>query len=111
MDKQVKQALKQLNFRWKAKHLNHIVENIVFKKRNISFLAINALFRQKTAKVEVSVLPFVNSYIISDFVPVQKNDNLRKKAEILLVAFSLDGYRPKVAGIGYQVRRKYQIVN
>lgn len=87
MDKQVKQALKQLNFRWKAKHLNHIAENIVFKKRNISFLAINALFRQKSAKVEESVLPFINSYIISDFVPVQKNDNLRKKADFLFFQF------------------------
>jgi len=55
MNKQVKLALKQLNFRWKAKHLNHIVENIVFKKRNISFLAINALFRQKSAKIEDSI--------------------------------------------------------
>jgi len=64
MNKQVELALKQLNFRWKAKHLNHIVENIVFKKRNISFLAIN--------------------------VPVQKNDNLRMVEGFLSVAFYLD---------------------
>jgi len=30
-------AIKQLNFKWLPKHLNHIAENIVFKKRNISF--------------------------------------------------------------------------
>ncbi len=90
MDKPIKAALKQLNFRWKAKHLNHITENIVFKKRNISFLAINALFRQKEITVVNSPLPFKGSYIIRGFVPIQKNDNLRKKAEILFVAFSLD---------------------
>ena len=37
---------KNPNFRWLPKHLHHITENIVFKNRNISFLAINALFRQ-----------------------------------------------------------------
>ncbi|MEM1122284.1 MAG: hypothetical protein AAGJ18_17695 [Bacteroidota bacterium] len=62
MDEQVFQALKQLNFRWRAKHLNHIAENIVFKKRNISSLAINALFRQEHIKVEDSSFPFKNSY-------------------------------------------------
>ncbi len=101
MDKQVKLALKQLNFRWKAKHLNHIVENIVFKKRNISFLAINALFRQKSAKVEDSILPFRDSYIISDFVPVQKNDNLRKKADVLFVTFSLDRHYNIIVSTAY----------
>jgi hypothetical protein len=30
-------AIKKLQFKWLPKHLNHIAENIVFKKRNISF--------------------------------------------------------------------------
>jgi len=33
---EIKSALKQPNIKWFAKHLNHIAENIVFKKRNIS---------------------------------------------------------------------------
>ena len=45
--KELENALKQPHFRWLPKFLNHIAENIVIKKRNISFLAINALFRQK----------------------------------------------------------------
>jgi len=90
MNKQVELALKQLNFRWKAKHLNHIVENIVFKKRNISFLAINALFRQKEKQVGPSKFSFKDSYIITGFVPVQKNDNLRMVEGFLSVAFYLD---------------------
>lgn len=92
MDKQIALALKQLNFRWKAKHLNHIVENIVFKKRNVSFLAINALFRQKEKHVGPSEYPFVNSFVIIGFVPIQKNDNLRKRAEMLKVMFRLDNH-------------------
>lgn len=101
MDKQVKAALKQLNFRWKAKHLNHIAENIVFKKRNISFLAINALFRQEEITVVNSPLPFKGSYIIRGFVPIQKNDNLRKKADVLFVAFSLDRHFNIIVSTAY----------
>ncbi len=101
MDKQVKTALKQLKFRWKAKHLNHIAENIVFKKRNISFLAINALFRQEEITVVNSKLPFKGSYIIRGFVPIQKNDNLRKKAGVLFVAFSLDRHFNIIVSTAY----------
>jgi len=67
-------AFKQLNFKWLPKHLNHIAENIVFKKRNISFLAINALFRLKEVKINSSDTPFSNSFIISGVVPLQAND-------------------------------------
>lgn len=44
---EIEEALKRLNFKWIPKHLYHIAENILFKKRNISFLAINYLFRNK----------------------------------------------------------------
>ena len=48
--KELKDILKQINFRWLPKHINHIAEHIVFDKRNISFLAINALFRSTDYK-------------------------------------------------------------
>jgi hypothetical protein len=65
-------------------------ENIIFEKRNISFLAINALFRSYDYRIEKSREPFKNSYMISGFVPLQDNDRLRLKAEALNVAFRLD---------------------
>jgi hypothetical protein len=83
-------AFKQLNFKWLPKHLNHIAENIVFKKRNISFLAINALFRQKDARINSSDMPFTNSFIISGIVPLQPNDKLRIKANKMSVIFRID---------------------
>ncbi len=83
-------AFKQLNFKWLPKHLNHIAENIVFKKRNISFLAINALFRQKDVKINSSEVPFTNSYIISGNVPLQANDKLRITANKMSVIFRID---------------------
>jgi len=83
-------AFKQLNFKWLPKHLNHITENIVFKKRNISFLAINAIFRQKDISVTSSEISFTNSFIISGFVPVQANDKLRTRAEKMSVIFRID---------------------
>ncbi len=86
----INNAFKQLNFKWLPKHLNHIAENIVFKKRNISFLAINALFRQKDIKITSSETPFINSYIISGNVPVQTNDKLRTKSDIITVIFRID---------------------
>ena len=43
---ELEKAFKQIHFKWLPKFLNHIAENIVIKKLNISFLAINALFRQ-----------------------------------------------------------------
>jgi hypothetical protein len=61
-------AIKKLQFKWLPKHLNHIAENIVFKKRNISFLAINALFRSKSEKVTVAEPPFINSFIIKGYI-------------------------------------------
>lgn len=57
----LKLALKQPVFRWLPKHLNHIAENIVIKKRNISFLAINALFRLKDYKVSKAAMPFAGA--------------------------------------------------
>jgi hypothetical protein len=83
-------AFKQLNFKWLPKHLNHIAENIVFKKRNISFLAINALFRQKDVNITASETPFTNSYVISGIVPIQANDKLRTKSDKLTVIFRID---------------------
>jgi len=83
-------AFKQLTFKWLPKHLNHIAENIVFKKRNISFLAINAIFRQKDVSITSSETSFVNSFIISGFVPVQPNDKLRTRAEKMSVIFRID---------------------
>lgn len=86
----IKIAIKQLNFKWLPKHLNHIAENIVFKKRNISFLAINALFRHPNAKVTTSNIPFADSFIISGFVPLLTNDKLRTIADKLSVVFRID---------------------
>jgi len=85
-------ALKELNFKWLPKHINHIAENIVFNKRNISFLAINAIFRQKDVSINTSEPLFTNSYIISGFVPLQKNDKLRTKAENMTVIFRIDEF-------------------
>lgn len=65
---EIKRALKQLNFRWLPKHLNHIAENIVLKQRNISFLAINYLFREAEYELFESKAPFKDSFIISGFV-------------------------------------------
>jgi len=84
---------KQINFKWLPKHINHIAEHIVFDKRNISFLAINALFRITDYKIEKSNKPFKDSYVISGFVPLQPNDRLRNKAEILNVVFRIDDYK------------------
>jgi len=83
-------ALKNLNFKWLPKHLNHIAENIVYKKRNISFLAINALFRQKNANIAQSETPFENSFVISGVVAVLPNDKLRLIDEKLTVIFRID---------------------
>lgn len=90
---ELENALKQLHFRWLPKFLNHIAENIVFKKRNISFLAINAIFRQKNMLLEKAPSPFVGSYFIKGFVPLQKNDNLRIKPEEMTVVFRLDNHQ------------------
>ncbi len=87
---ELSQALKQLKFRWLPKHLNHIAENIVLKHRNISFLAINYLFREVEYDLFECKVPFKNSFIISGFVPVQQNDNLRNKSENLSVVFRVD---------------------
>jgi hypothetical protein len=87
---EIKKILKQVNFKWLPKHINHIVEHIVFDKRNVSFLAINALFRIQDYTIEKSSEPFKNSYIISGFVPLQPNDKLRIRPEILNVVFRVD---------------------
>lgn len=85
------QILKAPQFKWLPKNLNHIAENIVFKKRNISFLAINAIFRQRqTHDIVDSPPPFEESYIIDDYVDVLPNDRLRTQAERLKVVFQVD---------------------
>jgi hypothetical protein len=89
--KNLQQALKQKTFRWLPKHLNHIAENIVFEKRNVSFLAINALFNQKKYDIIVGE-KFQDSYTIVGNVPVLPNDNLRTREENLEVAFRIDKY-------------------
>ncbi|MCF8365007.1 MAG: hypothetical protein K9H16_04455 [Bacteroidales bacterium] len=89
MDK-LKDAFKVINFKWLPKHINHIAEGIVFNKRNVSFLAINALFRTGSFKVARSPEPFKNSFFISGFVPLQANDRLRSRAEELTVIFRTD---------------------
>ena len=77
-------------FHWLPKHLNHIAENIVFKRRNVSFLAINALFRQKeTHKISKSNKEN-DHFIVEDFVDSQKNDLLRVFPERLYAVFYLD---------------------
>ncbi len=83
----IRRALEQLKFIWLPKHLNHIAENIVLKRRNISFLAINYLFRKAEYEIFESKAPFQNSFVISGFVPTQKNDNLRKNPRIYLRFF------------------------
>jgi hypothetical protein len=83
-------ALSRMHFRWLPKHLNHIAENIAIKKRNISFLAINALFRQKSFEVAQSPPFYSDSYIIKGKVPLQKNDPLRTIEDELIVIFRLD---------------------
>ena len=89
----LKNALKSPRFKWLPKHLNHITENIVFKKRNISFLAINALFRQqRTYQIEKDKSGFIGSYTIRDLVLFQPNDRLRTKEEWLEVAFYIDSH-------------------
>ena len=86
----LKLALKQPIFRWLPKHLNHIAENIVIRKRNISFLAINALFRLKDYEVSNAAMPFAGSFVISGHVPLQPNDQLSNRAEKLSVMFRID---------------------
>jgi len=90
MNTHLTEALQNLHFRWMPKHLNHIAENIALKKRNISFLAINALFRQKNFQVAQADDIFSASYIIRGIVPLQKNDLLRTKEDELIVIFRLD---------------------
>ena len=92
---------KNPNFRWLPKHLHHITENIVFKNRNISFLAINALFRQTKTH---TVLPsdFGNDhYILEDFVDVQINDRIRTIPEKLRVVFEIDRHNNIIIKTAY----------
>ena len=89
----VNEALKKLSFRWKPKHLNHIAENIVFKNRNISFLAINALFRYSEKKLISQKGNFQDSYLLKGNPGLLKNDRLRTKSEDLFVIFRLDQHQ------------------
>jgi len=76
---QIKAILKKSGFRWLPKHLNHIAENIKFEDRNVSFLAINALFRSSEYILVKNSSPFENHYAIGGYVEVQKNDLLPTK--------------------------------
>ena len=99
--------LKLPNYKWLPKHLNHIAENIVFKKRNVSFLAINALFRQQeTHDIIESPLPFLGSYVIEDFVALQPKDLLRTKAEKLKVVFKIDNHNNIIVLTAYSENDK-----
>jgi hypothetical protein len=92
MEKQI-EIPKSPTFHWLPKHLNHIAENIVFKKRNISFLAINKIFRQReTYLIKPSKLGNEH-FEIEDFVEKQPNDLLRRRAENLKVIFRLDTHQ------------------
>jgi hypothetical protein len=102
------QALKQKNFRWLPKHLNHIAENIVFKKRNISFLAINALFRQENFLIEIDP-NFSDSFIIVGYLPLLANDKLRTRAEILKVVFDIDKHNNIIPITAYSENDKKTI--
>jgi hypothetical protein len=88
--KHIREILKQPIFRWLPKHLNHIAENIKLKNRNISFLAINALFRSDAYLLEKSILSSESHYTITGYVPVQKNDLLRPIDGIMTVVFHID---------------------
>ena len=79
-------------FRWYPKHLNHIAENIVFKNRNVSFLAINALFRQRKTHNIVESEMGNGHFLIEDYVSLQPNDRLRTHAERLSAVFYLDNH-------------------
>ncbi len=88
--KDLQQALKQKTFRWLPKHLNHIAENIVFKKRNVSFLAINALFRVEGTESGQNDAPYEDSFWIKGFLNALPNDQLRLKSESIEVVFQID---------------------
>jgi hypothetical protein len=91
--KEIHEAIRSLNFKWLPKRLNHITENIVFKNRNISFLAINALFRSKNYQLTRAEAPFEDSFVLSGFIDIQTNDKLRTKAEELNVIFRVDTHK------------------
>jgi hypothetical protein len=97
----IKAILRQPTFRWLPKHLNHLAEHIKFDNRNISFLAINALFRSDDYHLERSIAPFENHYLISGYVAVQKKDLLRTRAEFLTVIFYLDKHHNIVPVTAY----------
>ena len=90
--KELASALARPTFRWRPKHLNHIAERIAIDKRNVSFLAINALFRQNDYQVSTSTAGFEDSFVITGLVPLQRNDKLRTISERLYVVFRLDKY-------------------
>jgi hypothetical protein len=97
----LKKILKSPVFYWRPKHLQHITENIVFKQRNVSFLAINALFRQQaTYRIEESEHGN-GHYIVEDFVARQKNDYLRAQPERLYAVFYIDDFGRIVVTTAY----------
>jgi hypothetical protein len=102
-------VLKSPKFRWLPKHLNHIAENIVFKRRNISFLAINALFKQqKTYEIEKDKGGFIGSYTVRDFVVSQPNDQLRTREEWLEVAFYINSHGNVIVTTAYSENDAHQ---
>ena len=102
----IKDLLKLPTFYWRPKHLQHIAENIVFKQRNVSFLAINALFRQQaTYQIQESELGN-GHYIVEDFVQRQKNDYLRTQSEVLYAVFFFDKFGRIVVTTAYSENDK-----
>jgi hypothetical protein len=102
----LKEILKLPIFYWRPKHLQHITENIVFKQRNVSFLAINALFRQQ-ASYHIEESEHGNGhYIVEDFVKRQKNAYLRTQAEILYAVFYIDDFGRIVVTTAYSENDK-----
>ena len=64
----------------------------IFKKNNN--LAYDKLGVQNLyEKIFESKQQFKNSFIITGFVPIQKNDKIRNKSEHLTVVFRLDKYK------------------
>jgi hypothetical protein len=104
--KHIREILRQPVFRWLPKHLNHIAENIKLKNRNISFLAINALFRSDAYELDRSALS-PDAYTIKGHVPIQKNDLLRPMDGTMTVVFYLDRHKNIIPLTAYSENDEY----
>lgn len=105
--KNLNSALKDKNFKWLPKHLNHIAENIVFKNRNISYLAINEIFRVKGMEYGDAPFPFTDSYFMRGFLKPLPNDLLRTKEGFLTVIFKIDNHSNIIPITAYDKNDSY----